>query len=306
MTQPSGPGVAGPIGVVAHYNLLELLEPSGPGELFRARDTRLGRTVTLRWLPADFTPDSPARADLIAQARSMTSLSHPNVITLFDAAEHEGRVYLAFEYLHGQSLRKEMTGQHLNLRRAVETSIQIADAVAAAHAIGLVHGGLSPESVSVTARGHAKVPAFWLAAHTGFTESGGTLHDYDAPEETQGQAPDDRSDVYSVGAILYEMLTGRRPNPRGSAAPSASNRHVPKELDELTLRAVAPNPDLRPQSLAVLAGELRAMVSALDTHGARDEFEHGSESTSTGAVVRLGLILLVLAGVAWWALNALG
>jgi serine/threonine protein kinase len=303
VTQHSGPGVTGPIGVVAHYNLLESLEPSGPGEMFRARDTKAGRTVTLRWLPADFTPDAAARAELIAEAKSMTSLSHPNIITLFDAGEHDGRVFLVFEFLQGQSLRKEMAGQHLNLRRAVETSVQIADAIAAAHATGLVHGGLSPESVSVTARGHAKVPAFWLAAHTGFTESNQQLRDYDSPEEMQGQLPDDRSDIYSVGAILYDMLTGRRPNPRGSAAPSTTNRHVSKELDDLTLRAVAPNPDLRPQSMAALAGELRVIVSAMDGRSVRDEIESGPEPAGTGAMMRVGLILLILAAAAWWVLR---
>ena len=302
MNQSSGTGVTGPIGVVGHYNLLESLEPSGPGDLFRARDTKAGRTVTLRWLPADFTPGAAARAELIAQAKSMTSLSHPNVITLFDAGEHEGRVFLAFEFLQGQSLRKEIAGQHLSLRRVVETSVQIADAMAAAHATGLVHGGLSPESVSVTARGHAKVPAFWLAAHTGFTDSN-RLHDYDSPEEMQGHIPDDRSDIYSVGAILYEMLTGRRPNPRGSAAPSAANRHVSKELDELTLRAVAPNPEHRPQSMAGLAGELRAIVSAMDGRSVRDEIENGPQPAGAGPMVRVGLVVLVLAVAAWWFLR---
>jgi serine/threonine protein kinase len=303
VTQSPGPAVTGPIGVVAHYNLLEALEPSGPGQLFRARDTRLGRTVALRWLPADFTPDDAARAELVAQARSMTSVSHPNVITLFDAGEHDGRVFLVFEFLQGQSLRKEIAGQHLNLRRAVETAVQIADAVATAHAAGLVHGGLSPESVSITARGHAKVPAFWLAAHTGFDDGDGTLRDYTSPEETQGQPPDDRSDIYSVGAILYEMLTGRRPNPRGSAAPSAASRHVPKELDDLTLRAVAPNPDLRPQSMAVLAGELRAVVAAMDGRGARDVIEGAPPPSTLGPLLRVGLIFAILAGVLWWALR---
>ena len=303
MTQSAVPGVPGPIGVVAHYNLLESLEPSGPGDLFRARDTKAGRTVTLRWLPADFAPDAAARAELVAQARSMTSLSHPNVITLFDAGEHEGRVFLVFEFLQGQSLRKEMSGQNLNLRRVVETSVQIADAMAAAHATGLVHGGLSPESVSVTARGHAKVPAFWLAAHTGFTESAQRLHDYDSPEEMQGQTPDDRSDIYSVGAILYEMLTGRRPNPRGSAAPSATNRDVSEKLDELTLRAVAPNPDLRPQSMAGLAGELRMIVSGLDGRTARDEIESGPPPAGKGTVVWVGLVVVIVAAALWWVLK---
>jgi len=305
VTTSSGTGVTGPIGVVAHYNLLEALEPSGPGELYRARDTRLGRTVTVRLLPHGDTASIAARQELIAQARSMTALSHPNVITLFDAGEHDGRVYLVFEFLQGQSLRLEIAGQHLNLRRAVETSVQIADAIAAAHALGFVHGGLSPESVWVTARGHAKVPAFWLAAHTGFTKSN-TLHDYHSPEEMQGRSPDDRSDIYSVGAILYEMLTGRRPNPRGSAAPSASNRHVSTELDGLTLRAVAPNPDLRPQSMVLLAAELRAIASAMDAHAPRDEAEGARERVGVGRAVRLGLVLLMLAGAVWLALSLLG
>src|SRR6185436_2565289 len=100
-----------PIGVIAHYNLLERLEPEGPGDLYRARDTKAGRTVTIRSLPADFTPDAASRGALIEQARAILPLSHPNVITLFDAGEEGGRVYLVFEFLIGQSLRREMAGR---------------------------------------------------------------------------------------------------------------------------------------------------------------------------------------------------
>ena len=99
-----------PLGLVAHYNLLERLEPSGPGDLFRARDTRLGRTVTVRLLPPGEPRDPEERARLFDSARSVIALSHPNVITLFDAGEHEGRVFLVFEYSKGQSLRAEMAG----------------------------------------------------------------------------------------------------------------------------------------------------------------------------------------------------
>jgi serine/threonine protein kinase len=106
-----------------------------------------------------------------------------------------------------------------------------------------------------------------------------------------------------VGAILYEMLTGRPPNPRGSAAPSAANRHVSQELDELTLRAVAPNPEHRPQSMAGLAGELRAIVSAMDGRSVRDEIESGPQSAGAGPIVRVGLVVLVLAGAVWWFLR---
>jgi len=295
-----------PIGVVAHYNLLERLEPAGPGELYRARDTKLGRTVALRLLPADFTTGADARAALVAQARAMTVLSHPNVTTLFDAGEHDGRVYLAFEFLMGQSLRAEMAGRPLKVQRAVEAAIQMADAIADAHANGFVHGGLSPESVAMTQRGHAKIPAFELAAHGGFDSSGAPgevrLIDYLSPEEAGGQPADDRSDIYSVGAILYEMLTARRPNPKGAAAPSAANRHVPPELDEIVLRAVAPNPASRPQSAATFASELRGVTALIDAQGgAGDEGDESQPgATSLGRILRFAAILLAIGGLAWW------
>jgi serine/threonine protein kinase len=295
-----------PLGVVAHYNLLERLEPAGPGELFRARDTRLGRTVVLRLLPEDFVTGEEARATLVEQARAMKVLSHPNVTTLFDAGEHEGRVYLAFEFLQGQSLRAEMAGRPLNVQRAIEAAIQITDAIADAHAHGFVHGGLSPESVAMTQRGHAKIPAFELAAHGGFEDGDGAgrvrLLDYLSPEEANGSVPDDRSDIYSVGAILYEMLTAKRPNPKGASAPGAMNSHVPKELDELVLRAVAPNPDSRPQSAAAFASELRGVAAVIDAQGgAGDEYdETGVPSTSVGRVLRFAALLIAAAGLVWW------
>ena len=299
--------VPAPLGVVAHFNLLERLEPSGPGELFRARDTRLGRTVAVRILPADFAPTADARAALVERATSWTKLSHPNVITLFDAGVHDNQVYLAFEFLNGQSLRAEMAGRPLNVRRAVETAIQISDALATAHSAGFVHGGLSPDSIVITARGHAKIPAFELAAHGGFEHSGGEvkLHDYDSPEEARGQTPDDRSDLYSVGAILFEMLTARRPMHRGAAAPSASNPHVVKELDEVVLKAVAPNPDSRYHAVATFASELRAIVALIDAKGGAGDEEDVPEASSTGIgkVLMVAAVILVLGAVVWFALR---
>ena len=176
----------------------------------------------------------------------MSALSHPNVTALFDVGEHDRRVYLAFEFQKGQSLRAESAGRPMNVRRAVEIAIQIADAVADAHAHGFVHGGLSPDSVVVSAKGRAKIPAFELASQSGFDERQTTAGfiDYGAPEEARGEPPDDRSDVYSVGAILYETLTTRRPMHRGASAPSASNPKVPKELDEIVLKALSPNADV--------------------------------------------------------------
>jgi eukaryotic-like serine/threonine-protein kinase len=294
-------GSPAPIGVVGHYNLLERLEPSGPGDLYRARDTKAGRTVAVRLLPADFTSDPAA---LITQARGLTSLSHPNVTTLFDVGEHEGRVYFAFEFQKGQSLRAEAAGRPMNVRRAIEIAIQIADAVSDAHAAGFVHGGLSPESIVISAKGRAKIPAFELAAQGGFEHDGreARLRDYESPEEANGQSPDDRSDIYSVGAILYEMLTTRRPMHRGASAPSASNPKVPKEIDAVVLKALAPNPASRYQSAIGLAGELRAAIAVLDRLGVAGEEEELAQTstTSVGRVVTMAAVVLVFAVLAWW------
>jgi serine/threonine protein kinase len=293
--------VPAPIGVIAHYNLLERLEPAGPGDLYRARDTKHGRTVVVRLLPSDFTVD---RQRLIARARELSALSHPNTTALFDVGEHDARVYLAFEFQKGRSLRAESAGRQLNVRRAVEIAIQIADAVADAHGHGFGHGGLSPDSVVISAKGRAKIPAFELAVQSGFDHDGndGRLIDYEAPEEARGEGPDDRSDVYSVGAILYETLTTRRPQHRGASAPSASNPKVPKELDEVVLKALAPNPESRFQSAVALAGALRASITVLDALGVAGEEEELSQtqSASLGRVgVLTGLMLAAAAALAW-------
>lgn len=303
----TGP-VPAPIGVIGHFNLLERLEPAGPGELFRARDTRLGRTVAIRLLPHDFLPDAAQRSALFERARALISLSHPNVTTIFGADEHQGRVYLAFEFLSGQSLRAEMGGLPMNVRRAVEVAVQIADAVADAHAAGFVHGGLSPDSVIITAKGNAKIPAFEFAARGGFEQQDGEhrLRDYDSPEEARGLAADERSDIYSVGAVLFEMLTTRRPLHRGAAAPSAANPHVPRELDEIVLKAVAPNPDSRYQSAATYAAELRSMAAILDVRGgAGDEEDTATESTTVSRVAVTAIVILAAVVLAiWWFTRA--
>jgi eukaryotic-like serine/threonine-protein kinase len=295
------------IGVVGHYNLLERLDPAGPGDLYRARDTRAGRTVTIRLLPPGYAPDEASRSSVLEIARGLVGLSHPNVITLFEAGEHDGRIYLAFEYLKGQSLRAEMGGRPMNVRRAAEVAIQIADAVSDAHAAGFIHGGLSPDTIVITAKGNTKIPAFELAARGGFVHAGEDpadvkLHDYDSPEEARGQPADERSDIYSVGAVLFEMLTTRRPSHRGAAAPSASNQHVPPDLDDIVLKAVAPNPDSRYQSAVTLAAELRSLIAILDVRGASDdEDEHHAPSTSLGRIVVIAILMLLAIGaLIWW------
>jgi serine/threonine-protein kinase len=291
------------IGVVAHYNLLERLEPAGPGELYRARDTRHGRTVIVRVLPGP-AEDSVTQA-LLQQAQSLGSLSHPNVITLFGSGHHDGRGFVAFERITGRSLRAEMSGRQMNARRAVELAIQMADAVAEAHGLGFLHNGLSPETVGITAKGHAKIPAFHLGTILGFEDPiGERLVDYPSPEEVAGEGADERADVYSIGAILYEMLTARKPMHRGASAPSTSNASVPKDLDAIVLRAVAPKAERRYQSAAELAAALRGALPLLELGDVPMETP-AENATSLSRVALMTLLILAGLGVViWWVMRA--
>jgi serine/threonine-protein kinase len=293
------------IGVVAHFNLLERLDPAGPGELYRARDTRLGRTVAVRLLPLEFAADGAARERLLTAARALVGFSHPNVITLFAAGEHGHRLYLTFEFVTGRPLRAEMGGQPMNVRRAAELATQIGDAVAAAHAAGFIHGGLSPDSIVITPRGHAKIPAFELATRSGLEGTATDVHlrDYDSPEEARGESADERSDIYSIGAVLYEMLTTKRPSHRGAAAPSASNRQVSNELDEIVLKAVAPNPNLRYESAAALAADLRvhaAMSEARASASASAAVAAARSPRTARSIALAAVIAAAVALIAWW------
>ena len=292
-----------PIRVISDYNLLERLEPAGPGELYRARDTHRGRTVTIRVLPASFAADRDEREAFLSRARSMIAMSHPNVTAIFEVGEHAGSVFLVFEFLKGQSLRAEIAGRPMNVRRAMELATQMADAIADAHAAGFVHGGLSPDSIVITAKGHAKIPPLEFATRGGFDQDNpaSRLSDYESPEEARGEGGDERSDIYSVGAILYEMLSARRPPHKGAAAPSVANTHVAPEVDDVVLRAVAPNPALRLQSAAALAAELRSVTAILDVRGGGgddDDVEPPAASVSR-AVVITGLVLVVVSLLVW-------
>lgn len=290
------------IGAVAHYNLLERLEPDGPGDLYRARDTRHGRTVVIRMMPAASEADNER---LLQQAASLTGLSHQNAITVFGAGLQDGRVFIAFEHVTGRSLRAEMAGRQMNARRAVELAIEMADAVAEAHALGFLHQGISPDAVGITAKGHAKLAAFHLGTMLGFAGDA-RLSDCESPEEARGESPDERSDVYSIGAVLYEMLTARRPMHRGASAPSASNGMVPKSLDPVVLKAIAPNAERRYATVAELAASLRMMLPALDLPGGLTAIDTPSPPAASVAriLIMTVVILGVVALVVWWLTRA--
>ena len=208
------------------YELVSAAGAGGMGEVYRARDTRLDRTVALKVLPSDLTSDPAARQRFEREARAIAALSHPHICTLHDIGQQDGIDFLVMEYLDGETLAARIARGKLPLDQALQYGIQIADALAAAHRAGIVHRDLKPGNVMLTKSG-AKLLDFGLAKPgvqiTGsnitqlvtegpLTAAGtllGTLH-YMAPEQLQGVEADSRTDVFGFGCVLYEMITGRR------------------------------------------------------------------------------------------------
>ncbi|MCX6538165.1 MAG: protein kinase [Acidobacteria bacterium] len=305
---------------IGHYDILGVVGTGGLGTVYRARDTRIGRTVAVRVL-GDVTPDPLHRTRFIDSIRPYTTLSHSNIATLFDVGEHEGHVYLVYEFVSGEKLSALGSGHALNIRRALDLALQLADALAEAHACQLIHGALTPTAVFVTPKGHAKVLDFGLTAwerDSGDTrqtsarlaERGSALGigavGYMSPEQVLGQAIDDRTDIFALGAIIHEMLTGREPFGGSNASdiglnvvqstpttPSMINPAVPIALDAIVARALAKNPADRYQSVAAMAAELRAASDTVRAHDA--SIDRPVPARQAGARwVRTGLLSLLL------------
>ena len=317
---------------IAHYNLLDRLGEGGLGQVFRARDTKVGRTVALKLVPSGLATDANAWAAFGDAARTAATLSHPNIATLFDFGEHEGRHYLAYEFVSGPTLRQEMGGRPVNARRALEIAIQLADALADAHARGIVHGDLRPDNILVTGKGSAKLLEFGMSSWTGggraraaAASSPDSLGDdphrvaaYLSPEQVLGGAIDARGDLFSLGTIVYEMLTGRTPFSAGTPAatvmnviritpprPSAVNPALPPELDAILGRALAKDLDARYQSAAAFAAELRSVAAILDVRSgetAATELMPLDEDRDFSWVWVVAVIA-VIALIVWWFLT---
>jgi serine/threonine protein kinase len=291
---------------IAHYKVLGPLGSGGLGEVYRARDTRVGRTVAVKVVWSAITGDPDRLGALLDAARRATSVSHPNVATLFEVGEEAGRQFLVFEFVPGDPLSAVIEGRALNVRRAVELAIQLADALADAETLNLTHGDIRPANIVVTSKDRAKLMNFGLAAFTYGGASRRTLSPmYVAPEQAGGGPGDIRSDIFSLGAVLFEMLTGRQ---RGRGlAPSSVNKSVPPELDRIVGRMLAGNVDNRYQSAATVAGELRSIAAILEERATAEEaaFEkpRGPRGRS-GSIVVFGVLIVVVAIAVWlwWSL----
>jgi TolB-like protein/tRNA A-37 threonylcarbamoyl transferase component Bud32/Flp pilus assembly protein TadD len=248
---------------VSHYRLLELLGEGSMGAVYRAEDLMLGRTVAVKALKHPALAGPTERARFLREARAISDLDHPNIVTLFEALQDGEGLYLVMQYVRGRTLRAILGGEGVDAAQAVRIACEVTDGLRAAHAHGLVHRDLKPENVMVTPEGHCKVLDFGVAHlvdSTTITRAGeivGTLC-YMAPEQLQGRPVDARADLYSLGVVLFEMLTRRlpfEPKERGSfvhdlltvEAPRLSTLTVglPAGFDEIVARALAKEPEHR-------------------------------------------------------------
>ncbi|MFO7694029.1 MAG: protein kinase [Vicinamibacterales bacterium] len=315
---------------IAHYNILSTVGSGPLGPVYRARDTKLGRTVAIRVLTQGMN-DPALRARALDLVQPYTALTHQHVASLFEAGEQRGSIYLVYEFISGERLNAALAGHPMNLRRALDLASQLADALADAHALGLVHGALTASGVIVTPKGHAKILDFGLSAclpesRAGEADTlaaadrqaarieiiGRSRVAYAAPEQLLGQRADHRADLFALGALLHEMVTGRHAFSGRTTldigvqvlqsrppVPSSLNADVSRAVDRITTRALAKQPGDRYHDAALVAADLRRAEAEIHSRAADVEHVLPQPRSRTRLAV-VGLLMLAAAALGLW------
>jgi eukaryotic-like serine/threonine-protein kinase len=302
---------------IAHFRVIEKLGAGGMGVVYRAVDIRLERPVALKFLPDDMAQDSQALERLRREARAASALNHPGICTIYDIGEEDGRAFIAMEFMDGETLRSRIHGKALPLEETLKLGIQIADALDAAHAEGIIHRDIKPANIFVTKRGQAKVLDFGLAKLVpkgvvrADVDFGGEVPDspsivgiisgtpsYMSPEQVRGDSLDPRTDIFSLGLLLYEMATGCQAFSGGtggmiieavltrSPVPARSiNPDIPPRLEEIINKALHKNRDQRHQHAADIRTDLQRIERGINSgwRAAEESTESVLISTTSNA-----------------------